>query len=120
MELLFENGSDLLIRVNGEITGGVSDLRRTVINDEENIYQFLTDKPVARIPKQKYRLRFKMRCKSGCVFENGVESIEISDGKKTEIYTSCAVRILHSRAEPNRAVEYEVTVEARERSVANE
>ena len=74
----------------------------------------------ARSMLSSYLRDIKMRCKSGCVFENGVESIEISDGKKTEIYTSCAVTILHSRAEPNRAVEYEVTVEARERSVAYE
>ena len=120
MDFLFENGADLLIRADGEILGGVSDMRRTVINDEENIYQFLTDKPVARIPKQKYRLRFKMRCNGGCAFENGVESVEISDGAKTEIYTNCAVKILHSRAEPGRDVEYEVTVEARERSIEYE
>ena len=64
MEFYFENGADLIIRVDGGVLGGVTHFKRTVKNDADNIYQFLTDKPVARIPKQKYRLRFKMRCKS--------------------------------------------------------
>ena len=120
MEFFFENGADLSIRVNGTILGGVTDLQRTVINDGVDIHQFLTDKPVARIPKQKYRLEFKMRCQNGCPFENGVESIEINDGKKTETYTNCAVNIIDSKAEPNRVTEYKVKAEAKERSIEHE
>ena len=120
MEFFFENGADLLVRVNGIILGGISDLQRTVINDNTDIYQFLTDKPVARVPKQKYRLEFKMCCKNGCPFENSIESICISDGKRTEIYTNCAVKIIDSQAEANRVVRYKVKVEAQERSVEYE
>lgn len=120
MEFYFENGADLIIRLDGTVLGGVTYLKRTVINDADCIYQFLTDKPVVSIPRHKYRLEFKMRCSDGCVFDNDVHSITVSDSAKTEIYTNCVVKESVRVALPGGAVEYSATVEAEERSVERE
>ena len=117
MEFAFEKGSDLLIRVNGEILGGVKKLKRAVKTDTEGIYQFLTDKPVARWQKKTYELELWLRCAGDCVLADTVHSVCVSDGDKTELYTLCAVKCLESTAQARGAVEYHAVIDAAERSV---
>lgn len=117
MEFYFENGADLIIRVDGTVLGGVISFKRTRLIEAEGIHQFLTDKPVISIPRQKYKLEFKLRCCDGCVFDNAVNSISVSDGVKTEIYTNCVVKKSVCEVLPKGALEYSAEVEAEERSV---
>ena len=37
MEFYFENGADLIIRLDGAVLGGVTYLKRTVINDAQAV-----------------------------------------------------------------------------------
>lgn len=120
MEFYFENGADLVIRVDGAVLGGVTYFKRTVKNDADGIYQFLTDKPVASIPRRKYRLEFKLRCFGGCVFDGEINTITVSGGDKTETYTNCVVKECVCTALPEGALEYFAMVEAEERSVERE
>ena len=120
MAFSFEKGSDLLIKVDGEILGGVVRLRRIVKNDPDAVYEFLTDTPVALIPRKTYVLRFYMRCENGCVFDGDFNSIEVRCRSKTETYTMCSATRCESRAYPNTDINYIVTVTAKERSVADE
>ena len=120
MDFLFENGADLIIRVDGGVLGGVTHFKRTVKNDADNIYQFLTDKPVVSIPRHKYKLEFKLRCSGGCVFDNEIHTITVSGGDKTEAYTNCVVKECVCTAHHEDALEYSAVVEAEERSAACE
>ena len=88
MSFRFNSGGDLEIAVNGEILGGVRSLRRTTVCKGEGIYQFLTDKPVAKTESRQYTLDFSLHCLGVCVFENPVNSISVTDGEQTEIYTT--------------------------------
>lgn len=120
MKFSFEKGSDLLIKVDGEILGGVIRLRRAVKNNPDAVYEFLNEKPVALIPRKTYVLRFYMRCENGCVFDGDFNSIEVCGRGKSETYTMCTATRCESRAYPNTDINYTVTVTARERSVAYE
>lgn len=116
----FDKGSDILVRVDGETVGGIVRLRRIVKDSPDEIREFLTDKPVARIPRKSYVLRFYMCCSGGCVFDGDFDSIEIRDRHKTETYTMCTAERCESRAYQHTDVDYIVTVTAKERSVAVE
>ena len=120
MEFYFENGADLIIRVDGAVLGGVTYFKKTVKNDADHIYQFLTDKPVVSIPRRKYKLEFKLRCFGGCIFDNEIHTITVSGGDKTEAYTNCVVKKCVYTARPDGALEYSAAVEAEERSAASE
>ena len=120
MEFSFDKGSDVIIRVDGDILGGVTKLRRTVRSEAQGIYEFLTDRPVARLPRQTYILELWLKGRGGCVFENEIHTVTVTAKGKTEAYTGCAVTSLQCTALPRGDVEYAVTVEAEERSVANE
>ena len=117
MDYYFEKGDDLLIRVNGAVLGGVKKLRRTVKNDPQGIYRFLTDKPVIRLDRKRYELEFFMNCGESCPFEDDVTSISVNDGRKTEIYTLCNVKRLRSTAHRRGDIEYHAVISADERSV---
>ncbi len=117
MEFAFDKGNDVLIRVNGAVLGGVLKLKRTVKTDADNIGQFLTDKPVARLESRAYTVELWLRCEGGCVFENAVSSLSVSDADKTEIYTLCTVKSLESTAQARGTVEYHAVISAAERSV---
>lgn len=114
------NGSDFTVRVNGKIVGGVYRFVSKTLTETEEIQEFLTDIPVAQIPRESYVLEFFMHCTDGCVFEEApLESIAVFDGHKTEIYTFCAVRELACEVMPEGSADYRVTVTAEERGVAN-
>lgn len=110
-------GSDLTISVNGEVLGGVKALRRVTENKSEGIiYQFLTDKPVARVESKRYTLELVFHCSGPCVLDNAVNSICVCGKDKTELYTHCTVEKLERTAEADGAVEYRAVIAAEERS----
>ena len=117
MSFRFNSGGDLEIAVNGEILGGVRSLRRTTVCKGEGVYQFLTDKPVAKTESRQYALDFSLHCLGVCVFENPVNSISVTDGEQTEIYTLCTVERLERVDEAEGAAEYRAVIAAGERSV---
>ncbi len=120
MDFHFEKGGDLTVWLNGAVLGGVFQLNRTVKNSAEHIYEFLTDKPVASMPAVTYVLTFRLHCSGGCPFDGEINEITVADKHRRERYTLCTVRELHSEARPRGYTEYTVTVEAAERSVADE
>lgn len=113
----FEKGTDCMIRVNGEIAGGIYQLKRKTENKAEGIYEFLTDKPVAAIPQVTYILEFSMKSGVNRFFEDTIESIEICGKGRVERYTVCAVKSVESTTLPRGDVTYTVKVSAGERSV---
>lgn len=120
MTFAFEKGSDLQVLVNGAVLGGVTKLRRIANPRSDEIYTFLTDKPVARLTRERYVIKLEMHCVNGCVFDGEVESITIRDPHKTEIYTLCAVERCERRVLPHGEVRYIAVVTAYERSVFSE
>ena len=120
MELQLNKGGDLLLAVNGEPLGGVISLERRALNNADVISEFLTDEPVAVLDRRRYELTLTLRCAGECVFENEIESIAVTERRRTEIYTSCTVKQLKSKTASRGWVEYAAVVEAKERSVADE
>lgn len=120
MAAVFERGSDLTVRVNGHILGGVCKLWRTVRREEGEIREFLTDKPVAVTPKERYLIKLELRRTAEYPFDGAVEEVSVSGGGRTEIYSLCTVEQAESCAAARGDTEYTVMIAARERSVTNE
>ena len=120
MAFNYEKGSDVLVRVNGTVLGGVTDLRRTMKRSHTEIHEYLTDKPVAVIPENVYYIQIKLNRSPEYPFDGNVSFVEITGSGRTERYTSCFVREENSKALPRGETEYTVTVEAGERSVMYE
>ncbi len=113
----YEKGSDLLVRVNGNVLGGVTALRRTMRQSQKEIHEYLTDKPVAVIPEKLYYIQIKLNRSAEYPFDGDLSFVEIVGGGRTERYTSCFVQREKSDVLPRGETEYIVTIEARERSV---
>lgn len=118
MTVHFERGEDLTIRVNGDVLGGVTALRRTEKNDCMDIMQFLTDKPVARLDRKRWELELWIRGGGCAALDGAVESVSVSDGEKTEVYTLCRVSSLQRTAKPRETSELCAVITADERSVS--
>lgn len=114
----YEKGENLMLRVNGAVLGGVSELRRTEKCQWDGIYTYLTDKPVAKIPSKKYYIEITLCRGEDYPFDGTVDSLSISDGERTETYSMCSVEKAESRAGARGEVVYTVTVAAEERSIA--
>ncbi len=116
----YEKGSDLLVRVNGTVLGGVTALCRTMRQSQKEIYEYLTDKPVAVIPEKMYYIQIKLNRSAEYPFDGDISCVEIAGGGRIERYTSCFVHREKSDVLPRGETEYTVTIEARERSVLYE
>ena len=120
MAACFEKGSDLTVLVNGRVLGGVLRLRRRVKRGAQEIREFLTDKPVALIPTEVYYIEMELRRAPGYPFDDAVETVTVTGGGRTEVYSLCTVERARSDAEAHGEVAYTVVIAARERSVSDE
>ena len=120
MAFNYEKGSDVLVRVNGTVLGGVTALRRTMKQTQKEIYEYLADKPVAVIPEKMYYIQIKLNRSEEYPFDENLSFVEIVGGGRIERYTSCFVRRERSDVLPRGETEYTVTIVARERSVLYE
>ncbi len=93
MDFEFEKCVDAVIRVNGAVLGAVTKAECTSENSYSDINEFLTDKPVYRIPSSRYRLRLEMTLGGGNPFadETHFEQIELVMKSKTLRYSDCFV-----------------------------
>ncbi len=120
MSVEFEKGSDLTVRVNGTVLGGVIELQRTVKRSTDEIMEYLTDKPKAVIASEIYYIILKLRRTAFYPFDSGIGYVEVFSGNRTERYSMCTVLKAGSSALAHGEAEYTVVIEARERSVWNE
>lgn len=120
MSAEFEKGSDLEVRVNGTVLGGVTELRRRVKRSANEIREFLTDKPKAVIPSEVFYIVLKLRRTAFYPFDGGIGFVDIISGSRRERYSMCTVLKAESRAFARGEAEYTVVIEAEERSVWNE
>lgn len=115
----FVKGDDVVIRLDGEILGGVIKLVCSTQNSYKKIEEFLTDIPVAKIAECSYGILMTMNSKFDNLFENSClfDSIEISDKSKTVIYSYCHVDSVESTINAKGIIEYKVKITAESREV---
>lgn len=117
-DFVFAKGDDVVIRVDGEILGGVQKAVCSTQNTVENIEEFLTDIPVAKIAESKYGILLTMNSQSQDLFDNTVfDSIEFSDESASLRYLNCHVDSIESEIKPKGFIEYKVKITAESREV---
>lgn len=120
-EFSFLKGSDLTIRLNGEVLGGVKRANCTVCNSAREIKEFLTDKPFESIVESSFIVLLEMNCTAAEFFDDkySFDTLEISDGQKCVKYSSCRITQIKSEITADKSVEYKVEITAEKRSVCD-
>lgn len=114
----FVKGDDIVIKLDGEILGGVQKAVCTSINTVEKIEEFLNDEPVEKIPRSKYSILLVMHSKSQCPFENTVfDCIEFFDELNTVAYENCNVDSIESEIKSKGYIEFRVKITAESRQI---
>lgn len=116
----FEKGNDLTVLVDGVCLGGVYELRRSVKKEDKEIKEFLTDKPAAVLPRERYYITVKLRRGAVFPFDGGIGQVSVTGRGRTEIYRQCKVQTVESTAAARGETDYTVVIQARERSVTDE
>lgn len=117
----FIKGGDVVIRLNGEVLGGVKRAYCTVKNTATDIKEYLTDKPFASIVKSRYTVVLEMNCDNAEFFDDkyAFDSIEFDDSNKCVRYSDCRITQIKAEATPNKSVEYKVEITAEKRNVCD-
>lgn len=118
MEFDFVKGSDLIVKINSDIIGGV----RKIVCKEENAYtniaSFLTDIPVHRVDEKKYSLILTFDCSENTLyFDENITSVDFLTKNKVERFTKCVVKSFEKYITPSGVIEGVLTVGADERTV---
>ena len=116
----FEKGNDVTVLVDGVCLGGVYGLRRLVKNEAEEIREFLTDKPAAVLPRERYYITLQLRSGAAFPFDGAIGQVTVTGRGRTETYCQCTVQTVESAAAARGETDYTVTIQARERSVTDE
>ena len=117
-DFVFARGDDVVIRVDSQILGGVLKAVCSTQNTVENIEEFLTDVPVAKIAKSKYGILLTLNSQSQNLFDNAVfDSIEFADKSVSVKYLNCHVDSIEGEINPKGVIEYKVKITAESREV---
>lgn len=120
-EFGFISGSEVRVRVNGSVVGGVLSAVCKTENNLIIIEEFLTEKPVYSAPSPSFIIELKTHADPDGIFiEDGFETISFECGGKTVEYSGCAVSKKESRLSSRGNIEYSVVISAGNRSVENE
>lgn len=113
---MFVKGSDLVIKLNGDILGGVQKLACSTKKTFSDIKEFLTDIPVARVEENRYQLVMTLNTPSLEEIKD-IESLEICDKSKRLVYTKCNIDEAQIMINPKGNLEYRVTVSSEKREI---
>lgn len=115
-DFVFVKGSDLTIKLNGEVLGGVQKAVCSTKKTFSDIKEFLTDIPVARVEDKRYEIILTLNIQSSEDFES-VETLEISNSAKTVKYTKCNVDETQTTVNAKGNIEYRVIISSEMRNV---
>ncbi len=118
-EFEFEKCADAVIKLNSSVIGSVSKAECQSETEYELINEFLTDKPVYRIPSSKYKIKLAMTLSGENPFlnEKHFDSLELVLKSYTIKYSGCTVESLKSTVGAKGFVQLEVCASALEREV---
>ncbi|MEE1318200.1 MAG: hypothetical protein UHD05_01695 [Ruminococcus sp.] len=116
-ELTFLKGGNIVIKLDGQILGGVTKAVCSAQNSYNEICEFLTDIPVEKIPVKNYRI--ELVTKDGNTFMNDstFKTIQLSDENKIVEYEDCYVESAQAVINSKGSVEYKVIITAETRNV---
>ena len=118
-DFTFARGDDLVIRLDGEILGGVMKAVFSTYNSYEKIEEFLTDIPVEKVAESSYCILLTRNSEFDNPFENKrlFDRIEIADKSGTVTYSDCHVDSVESAVNAKGIIEYKVKITAESREV---
>lgn len=114
-DFTFLKGENIVIKIDGEILGGVTKAVCSVENSYNEIREFLSDIPVEKIAVSNYRIEFAT--KNGNMFVNigKFNTLELCDENKTVEYMDCCVESVKTVINAKGSVEYNVVIKAEKR-----
>lgn len=115
-DFVFTKGSDLVIRLNGDILGGVQKAVCSTKKTFSDIKEFLTDIPVTRVEEKKYEIVLILNAVSFDEIEK-VESLEFSEFSRTVVFSMCNIEESQAVINSRGNVEYKVIISAEMRNV---
>lgn len=115
----FERCGDALIKLDGIPLGAVSDAECTSENSYSDIYEFLTDVPVCRIPVSKYKIRLDMTLSGENPFWDKAffEQAELIMKNRTVRYRDCFVESAKTAVGARGFVKAQVVMSAQKREI---
>ena len=117
----FVKGSEVKIRVNGEILGGVHSAEIADKSTVKKIEEYLSDIPVAEQKNTVYKIKLTLESGSLAPLEGvELESVQISRGNTSVSFEECSPESISVKIPSDGAALHPVTIEARRRSVENE
>ena len=115
----FVKGSEVKIRVNGAILGGVHSAEIADKSTVKKIEEYLS--PVAEQKNTVYKIKLTLESGSLAPLEGvELESVQISCGNTSVSFGECSTESISVKIPPDGAALHTVTIEARRRSVENE
>ena len=119
MNVTFLKGSDVTVRADGAVVGGVLSAETGQKNTVEKIEEYLTDVPVAQFSKTSYYIKLIMQVQPYGMLGLDPGEVSLSYGGSRVVYTRCCVENVKCEILPDSAVRYTVLISAGERSVEN-
>ena len=114
-ETAFLKGENIIIRLDGEILGGVTKAVCSVENSYNEICEFLTDIPVEKIPVKNYRIELVTKDGNAFMNDSCFAAIQLSDETKTMEFGDCHVESAQAVINSKGSVEYKVIITAETR-----
>ena len=120
-EFRFLNGGDMVVKLNGEVLGGVKKAVCRKNNTINKIMEFLNETPVASFAESSYVVELEMNLAYIHFFydKNTFDNIEFLNKQKNVRYSDCCVEQIESIVNPEGNVDYRVKIVAERRSVGN-
>jgi hypothetical protein len=115
-DFVFVKGSDLVIKFNGEVIGGVQKVVCSTKKTFSDIKEFLTDIPVARVEENRYQLVMTLNIPSLDEIKE-IESIEICHTSKRLVYTKCNIDETQTMINAKGNLEYKMMVSSEKREI---
>ena len=115
-DFVFVKGSDITIKLNGKVFGGVQKVVCSTKKTFSDIKEFLTDIPVARVEENRYQLVMTLNTPSLEEIKE-IESLEICDKSKRLIYTKCNIDETQTMINARGNLEYRVNVSSEKREI---
>lgn len=119
-EFIFENGRDVVIKLNGNVIGGIHKAVCSTANSFTNVGSFLDSEPVYRIENTEHCITLEMDTKSIAPFEEyeTFDELVIADNTASIIYSDCRVESIQLVVDAKKPISCEVKITAEEREIA--
>lgn len=115
----FEKCADAELKVNSAVLGAVKYAECAEENSYSDIGEFLTDKPVCRVPKSRYRITLDMALAEDNPFvtEKYFEQLELVLKNRILRFCGCSVESTKTTVKATGSVEIRVCVNAESRDI---